>query len=119
MTAATSFAVMKIPFQALVEQMSDYAIVVLDTEGIIRSWNAGARAITGYTAREALGRPLSAMLDESFVNEAVKTGRASTQCWLQRKKGRPLWTRNVVQRVAPTRGGAPTLCWTCQDPFDI
>jgi len=110
---------MEIPFQALVEQITDYAIVVLDAEGIIRSWNAGAGAITGYTAHEALGRPLSTLLDEPLVAKAVKTGRASTQCWLNRKTGRPLWTQNVIQMVEPERGGAPTLCWTCQDPFHI
>ena len=108
---------MKIPFQALVEQISDYAIVALDAEGIVRSWNAGARALTGYTEREAVGRPLSSFLQEDLVGKAVKAGRASMQCWLNRKGGRALWTENVVQTV--TAGpGAPSLCWVCQDPFN-
>ena len=107
---------MHIPFQALIEQVTGYAIVVLDTEGIIRSWNAGARTLTGYTTREALGRPLSTMLDEVLVNKAVQTGQVTMECWLRRKTGQPLWTRNVVQMVTTERGGR-SLCWMCQDPF--
>lgn len=109
---------MQTTFQALAEQITDYAIVLLDTEGVIRSWNAGARGITGYTAREALGRPLSTLLDTGLVDKAVKTGRAATECWLTRKSGDPLWTRNTVQLVTPAGGGTASLCWICQDPFD-
>lgn len=107
---------MKIPFQALVEQISDYAIVVLDTQGIVQSWNAGARAITGYTEREAVGRPLAAFLEEDLVSAALKAGHASVQGWLMRKSGKPLWTENVVQTVTAGRD-SKTLCWVCQDPF--
>jgi PAS domain S-box-containing protein len=109
---------MKLPFQALIEQITGHAIVIVDTDGIIQSWNAGARAITGYTDREALGRPLSAFVGDSLVREAVKAGHASAQCWLARKGGAPLWTRNVVQVVSEESGGARALCWMCQDPFD-
>ena len=108
---------MKIPFQALVEQISDYAIVMLDAQGIVQSWNAGARALTGYTEREAIGRPLSGFLAEDLVAQAIKGGKASLQCWLNRKSGKPLWTENMVQTVTVARG-ATSLCWVCQDPFD-
>jgi PAS domain S-box-containing protein len=108
---------MRIPFQSLVDQISDFSIVVLDTEGIVQSWNAGARAITGYTEREAVGRPLSAFLQEDLVPKAVKAGKASMQCWLMRKNGKPLWTENVVQTVTANQGDT-SLCWVCQDPFD-
>lgn len=107
----------KNPFQAMVEQISDYAIVGLDADGVVKSWNAGARQITGYTEREALGRPLSEFLAEDLVGRAKKAGRVSMQCWLSRKDARPLWTANVVQTVTGERGDA-VLCWVCQDPFD-
>ncbi|HET9862592.1 MAG TPA: PAS domain-containing protein [Steroidobacteraceae bacterium] len=109
---------MKIPFQALIEQITDQAIVVLDKDGIIQSWNAGARKITGYSAGEAVGRPLGMLLEESVVRELVDAGAASAHCWLMRKQGQPLWTRNVVQRVSGENGSGQALCWVCQDPFD-
>jgi PAS domain S-box-containing protein len=107
---------MKTPFHTLVDQISDYAIVVLDARGIVQSWNAGARAITGYTDGEALGLPLSSFLNEDLVGKAVKAGRASMQGWLKRKDGDRLWTANVVQAVTADRD-ATSLCWVCQDPF--
>ncbi len=107
----------KIPFQAMVEQISGHAIVMLDSNGVVRSWNAGARAITGYSEQESLGQPFSTFIGEDLVKKAMKSGRASMQCWLTRKGGRPLWTSNVVQTVTADRG-ATALCWMCQDPFD-
>jgi PAS domain S-box-containing protein len=112
-----SFGRMEISFQSMVEQISAHAIVVLDSAGIVRSWNAGARRITGYTEREAVGRPLSEFLREDLVAQAMKAGHASMQGWLVRKGGKTLWTANVVQAVAAGRDG-PSLCWVCQDPFD-
>jgi PAS domain S-box-containing protein len=109
---------MKIPFQTMVDQISDYAIVVLNAEGIVQSWNAGARAITGYSDQEAVGRPLSSFLQEDLVEMAGKSGKVSMQCWLLRKGGQALWTQNVVQRVTADRGST-SLCWMCQDPFAI
>ena len=108
--AANIFGRMKIPFQAMVDQISNYAIVVLDAKGIVQSWNAGARAITGYTDGEALGRPLSSFLHEDLVEKARRAGRASMQCWLKQKNGKALWTTNVVQTLTADRG-ATSLCW--------
>jgi len=42
--------------QWFVEDLTDYAIVVLDFSGNILSWNAGARVLLGYSAGEAIGR---------------------------------------------------------------
>jgi two-component system CheB/CheR fusion protein len=109
---------MKIPFKTLIEQITGHAIVILDAEGIIQSWNAGAREITGYSAREAVGRSLAMLLGERVAGEVMKAGNATMQCWLTRKQGEPVWTRNVVQRVGADDGKAAALCWMCQDPFD-
>src|SRR5882757_8834981 len=43
-------------FRLLVEGVVDYAIYMLDPDGTIASWNAGARRIKGYQAREVVGR---------------------------------------------------------------
>lgn len=109
---------MRIPFQSLIEQITETAIVILDSEGIIQSWNAGAHKITGYSAREAVGRSLTLVLEDSVVTDLVTAGRPSAQGWLKRKQGRRVWTRNVVQRVRLQSGRAQALCWLCQDPFE-
>jgi PAS domain-containing protein len=46
-------------FKLLVEGVKDYAILMLDPDGMIVSWNSGAERIKGYTAKEAIGRHFS------------------------------------------------------------
>ena len=45
--------------EALVDAVTDYAIYLLDREGVVRTWNAGAERIMGYRAREAIGQHFS------------------------------------------------------------
>ena len=46
-------------FRILVEGVQDYAIIMLDPQGKIVSWNAGAERIKGYTADEIIGEDFS------------------------------------------------------------
>src|ERR1700709_1548915 len=46
-------------FAAIVRDIQDYAIFMLDREGHVMSWNAGARSIKGYEADEIVGRHFS------------------------------------------------------------
>src|SRR5215203_7145583 len=56
--------------QGIVDVSRD-AIIGVTTEGVIMSWNRGARGIYGYTAREALGAPLSMLFDHRIGQEAT------------------------------------------------
>ena len=42
--------------QRFVDDMTDYAVVILDVQGRVLTWNAGARALFGYTSDEIVGR---------------------------------------------------------------
>lgn len=55
--------------QGIVDVSRD-AIIGVTTEGVIMSWNRGARSIYGYTAKEALGSPISLLLDHRHSLEA-------------------------------------------------
>jgi PAS domain S-box-containing protein len=46
-------------FRLLVAGVTDYAILMLDTAGFIKTWNAGAQRIKGYAASEILGKHFS------------------------------------------------------------
>lgn len=48
-------------FRLMVDSIEDYAIFMLSPEGRVTTWNRGAENLTGYTANEALGRPLSSL----------------------------------------------------------
>lgn len=46
-------------FELLVQSVTDYASCMLDTEGRVTSWNAGARRFKGYEAEEIIGEHFS------------------------------------------------------------
>src|ERR1044071_7820303 len=80
--------------QSIVDVSRD-AIIGVTPEGVIMSWNRGARVIYGYTAKEALGAPISMLFDhrrgleDSLLFEKVRSGENVTQHeMVHLKKGR-------------------------------
>src|SRR6476469_4909492 len=83
-------------FRLLVEGITDYAIIMLDPEGRVSNWNAGARRIKGYTAKEIVGQHFSLFyLPEEraagMPSRALETARTEkhflTEGWRLRKDG--------------------------------
>ena len=64
--------------QGIVDVSRD-AIIGVTTEGVIMSWNRGARGIYGYTAKEALGAPISMLFDHRKGQEATLLFEKVTQ----------------------------------------
>jgi PAS domain S-box-containing protein len=91
-------------FRLLVEGVSDYGIIRLDTNGLVVSWNAGAERITGYKAEEIIGQPFARfypaetrdILPAKELSEASRVGRAVAEGWRVRKDGSRFWTHAVV-----------------------
>src|SRR6202011_3619503 len=52
-------------FRLMVEAVQDYAIFMLDTEGRVTTWNAGAERIKGYKPSEILGKHFSVFYPEA------------------------------------------------------
>ncbi|RKH17744.1 PAS domain S-box protein [Corallococcus praedator] len=83
-------------FQALVEGVRDYALVLLDARGRVASWNPGAERMKGWSEAEILGRPASTFYTsedaaagqaERDLSRALKDGRLRSEGWRQRKDG--------------------------------
>jgi PAS domain S-box-containing protein len=100
-------------FQQLVAGVSDYAIFLLDAEGRVRSWNAGAERIKGYRADEIVGQhfsrfypPEAASADwpAHELREAARVGRFEDENWRVRKDGSRFWA-NVVITALRDRSG--------------
>ena len=100
-------------FRLLIEGVQDYAIFMLDNEGMISSWNGGAERIQGYTASEIMGRHFSWF----YLPEDVKAGkpwqelqtariagRAENEGWRVRKSGERFWAKVVVNAVHDAEG---------------
>jgi PAS domain S-box-containing protein len=101
--------------ELLVGAVTDYAIYLLDREGVIRTWNAGGERITGYPAGEAIGQHFSlfftgedkaADLPKQILARSSLTGRAEQEGWLLRKDGSRFWAASVIQPVRDSRGRA-------------
>lgn len=71
-------------FRYLVENVKEYAIFLLDPEGVIMTWNAGAQAIKGYAREEIVGQHFS----KFYLPEAVKNGWPMRELKLARELGR-------------------------------
>lgn len=101
-------------FRLLVESTVDYAIFMLDPEGCIASWNAGARRIKGYEAEEILGRHFSTFYTPDAVErqwpqfelkEAARVGRFEDEGWRVRKDGSQFWANVVITALRGQDGG--------------
>ncbi|MFN7131455.1 MAG: PAS domain S-box protein [Myxococcales bacterium] len=97
----------------IVESLDEYAIFMLDPTGHIESWNPGAERITGYTAREALGKHLSLLYPpgddvqdriEVELSTASRTGRYEEEGWRRRKDGSLFWCSVVLSAVRDAQG---------------
>jgi len=95
-------------FDLLVRSVTDYAIYLLDLEGHVSSWNAGAEKIKGYAADEVIGRHFSCFYTEEdrvsglparALETARETGRFEGEGWRVRKDGRRFWAMVVVDAV--------------------
>lgn len=84
----------KMPYKSLVEEIIDYAIFHLDTEGRILSWNLGAEKIFGYGKNEIIGQDFNNLfipedraqsVPEQELKKAIETGRAEDTRWHLRK----------------------------------
>jgi hypothetical protein len=100
-------------FRLLVESVRDYAIFLLDADGYVRSWNAGAERIKGYTASEIIGKHFSTFYLEEAVRSghpheelriAAADGRYEEEGWRVRKDGSTFWA-NVVITALRDRSG--------------
>jgi PAS domain S-box-containing protein len=100
-------------FRLLVEEVRDYAIFMLDPEGFIVSWNAGAEAIKGYKAEEIIGQHFSGFYPAEAVERCVPdyelkvaqaVGRFEDEGWRVRKDGSMFWANVVITALRDDDG---------------
>lgn len=93
------------------ETMTDFAILTMDVDGRITSWNPGARSVFGYTDLEIVGRDFAQLFAEgdraagvpaAELHAANVHGRAPDERWMRRKDGSLFFASGVC---APLRAG--------------
>jgi PAS domain S-box-containing protein len=100
-------------FELLVQSVTDYAIYMLDTEGRVSSWNAGAERFKGYSANEIMGQHFSrfytdeeraAGVPRRALETAKNTGRFEAEGWRVRKDGSRFWAMVVIDPILDEAG---------------
>jgi PAS domain S-box-containing protein len=100
-------------FRLMVESVIDYAIFMLDSDGRVASWNAGAQRILGYSADEIVGESLSQFYSREELERgepqlelevAKAEGRFEQEGWRVRKDGSTFWANAVVTAVRDDTG---------------
>jgi diguanylate cyclase (GGDEF)-like protein/PAS domain S-box-containing protein len=101
-------------FRLLVEGVADYAIFMLDAEGHVTSWNAGAERINGYPAEEIVGAHYSCFFPADQVAAglpgvtlaaAERDGSAQNEGWRLRKDGSTFWASSTITALRNADGG--------------
>jgi PAS domain S-box-containing protein len=100
-------------FRLLVQSVTDYAIYMLDPEGTVASWNAGAARIKGYSASEIVGRNYAefftpedrqAGVPARALKIAGTEGRFESEGWRLRRDGTRFWAFAVLDAVRDEEG---------------
>jgi PAS domain S-box-containing protein len=100
-------------FAMLVDALRDYAIYLLNPEGIVATWNTGAQRLKGYRPSEIIGQPFSrfftpedqkAGLPDRILRECRATGRVEAEGWRVRKDGSRFRANAIINAVHDAEG---------------
>jgi PAS domain S-box-containing protein len=87
-------------YHNMIDEIEDYAVLLLDASGIIQNWNKGAEKIKGYKDKEIIGSNFRIFylpddqennLPEKLIEEAKVNGKALHEGWRVRKNGTHFW----------------------------
>ncbi|MBH3429148.1 two-component system sensor histidine kinase NtrB [Pseudomonas alkylphenolica] len=115
------------PYEQLVQAVVDYAIYMLDPQGHIVSWNAGAQRIKGWRAEEVIGKHFSLFFTEQdraegrpamLLERALSTGVAQDEGWRVRKDGTRFWALAALDVIRSPDGKIIGLAKITRDITD-
>jgi PAS domain S-box-containing protein len=97
----------------LIEAIHDYAIYMLNPDGLVTTWNTGAQRFKGYTEGEVLGTSFSrfyveedrnAGLPQRALKTAAAEGKFEAEGWRVRKDGTRFWAHVVIDPIRDPSG---------------
>ncbi|MBN9121527.1 MAG: PAS domain S-box protein, partial [Planctomycetes bacterium] len=111
-------------YRLVVENLDDYAVIVLDTARRVRTWNRGAERLLGRPRAEIIGKSADVIFTPEDVaagvprreaEQALATGRAEDTRWHVRKDGTRFWASGVMIRLDDGPQGARGLAKVLRD----
>jgi len=100
-------------FRLMVDSVTDFALVMLDPQGLVVNWNSGAQRIKGYRAEEILGQHFSRFYPRADIDDGtpqrdldtVRTeGHYEYEGWRVRKDGSTFWAHVVYTAIRDQNG---------------
>lgn len=100
-------------YRKAIEDIRDYAIFMMDADGVVTNWNVGAQHILGYTEEEIVGKDGSKFftpedraknVPAKELATAATLGRAEDERWHMRRDGSRFWASGVVTAVHDQAG---------------
>ncbi len=100
-------------FRLLVQGVTDYAIYMIDENGIVTNWNPGAQRIKGYRPDEIIGHPFStfytpedraAGVPLKMLETARRDGRVESEGWRMRQDGSRFWAHVIMDAIRDDQG---------------
>jgi PAS domain S-box-containing protein len=100
-------------YRKSIEELKDYAIFMINENGIVVNWNLGAQRILGYKEEEVVGAKAeifftpedrAANVPEREMNQAIVQGRAEDERWHMRRDKSRFWASGVMSRVNDDSG---------------
>lgn len=111
--AAEKLRESELHFRLLVDGVTEYAIYMLDSNGIVSSWNSGAQRIKGYSTQEILGQHFSRFYTEAdralgvperALARAVDRSPYQAEGWRVRKDGSQFWAHATLSAIRDASG---------------
>ena len=114
-------------FPDIVAGIKGFAIFMMDTDGIIRTWNIGCELMKGYKAEEAIGQHFRILfpdflrdkhMPEEELQLAKETGRYEMENWRRKKNGELFWAFVVLTKITADKGNFVGYVKITQDQTD-
>lgn len=111
-------------YHQLLEAVIDYAIISLDKDGLVETWNRGAERLMGYSAQEVTGHPITAFfaqddpsnnVAEELLNRVRKEGRADHTGWYLRKDKSRYWADVIMTALYDHYGNIQGFTYVTRD----
>lgn len=92
-------------FHLVLDEIEDYATLLLDSSGNVLNWNKGAEKILGYKKAEIKGKSIELFhtpedtgkkIPRKLLQQSVMSGKSSNEGWRVRKNGTRFWGNTVI-----------------------
>jgi PAS domain S-box-containing protein len=94
--------------QLLIDGVVDYAVYLMNLDGVVVSWNSAAKRLKGYEPAEIIGKPYATFftaedrergVPQQALETAARVGRLESEGWRVRKDGTRFWALAIIDAV--------------------